>query len=387
MPAWGLGLCVAVGIVAGLQSALMTICLYGVEDLFRKLPIHWMWWPAIGGLGVGIGGLFDPAALGVGYENIRALLHGGLDVHAAIELLLVKAGIWVVALSSGTSGGVLAPLLIMGGALGSIEGHYLPLAEPGFWALVGMAAILGGTMRVPLTGTLFAVEISGNSHILLPLLAASVAAFAVTVLLMRRSILTERIARRGHHIWREYTIDPFLQTRVEEIMAKPVDTLARGDAGRRGDRLLHGAGGAGGTRAIRSSTQAVISSAWSRAPTSCAGPATAWTTASAGRLVRADECCRHARRPRRRSRRPHGGRGRRPRAGLGARQRQGRRPGRASRSVAGAGAGDPRRAGARPRAAAALGEPAGIVVAGFSPRSFAVFLRWLRFAVLSINAT
>jgi chloride channel protein, CIC family len=225
MPWWGVGLWLGVGIVAGLQSAVTTITLYGIEDVFRRLPIHWMWWPAIGGLAVGIGGFFVPGALGVGYPDIRALLNGGLDLHAAVTLLLAKTGIWAVALSSGTSGGVLAPLLIMGGALGAIEGHFLPFADGGFWALLGMAAILGGTMRVPLTGTLFAVEISGNSHLFLPLLVASSSAFAVTVLLMRRSILTERIARRGFHIWREYTIDPFLQSRVEEIMATPVHTL------------------------------------------------------------------------------------------------------------------------------------------------------------------
>jgi chloride channel protein, CIC family len=226
LPWWGLGLCALAGVVAGLQSSLLTVCLYGAEDLFRKLPIHWMWWPALGGLVVGIGGVIDPSALGVGYENIRALLLGSLDLTAAAKLLVVKAVIWVVALSSGTSGGVLAPLLIMGGALAAIESHFMPFADAGFWALLGMAAILGGTMRAPLTSTLFAVEITGNSHILLPLLTASAAAFAVTVLVMKRSILTERIARRGHHIWREYSIDPFLQTRVEDIMARPVDTLA-----------------------------------------------------------------------------------------------------------------------------------------------------------------
>ncbi|MGH6878946.1 MAG: chloride channel protein, partial [Rhizomicrobium sp.] len=185
-----------------------------------------MWWPAIGGLVVGIGGLIDPAALGVGYDNIRALLDGGFDVHSATVLLLDKAGIWIVALSSGTSGGVLAPLLIMGGALGNLEGHLMPFGSTGFWALIGMAGILGGTMRAPLTSTLFAVELTGNTHLLPPLFVASIAAFAVTVLIMRRSILTERIARRGQHISREYAVDPYVQTRVAEIMAKPAHTLA-----------------------------------------------------------------------------------------------------------------------------------------------------------------
>lgn len=225
LPWWGLGLCALVGIVAGLQSSLMTVCLYGVEDLFRKLPIHWMWWPALGGVVVGIGGYLDPDVLGVGYDNIRLLLAGGFTVHTAASLLFGKMTVWIVSLSSGTSGGVLAPLLIMGGALGSLESHVLPFGDPGFWALLGMAAILGGTMRAPLTATFFAVELTGNTHILLPLLAASVAAFALTVLLMKRSILTERIARRGLHLTREYGIDPFLDTRVQDIMARPVDTL------------------------------------------------------------------------------------------------------------------------------------------------------------------
>jgi H+/Cl- antiporter ClcA len=226
LPWWGLALCVVAGVFAGLQSALTTILLYGVEDIFRKLPIHWMWWPAIGGLAIGIGGLIDPAALGVGYDNIRNLLAGNFDVHTAAVLLVVKASIWVIALSSGTSGGVLAPLLIMGGAIGSLESHMMPFGGAGFWALMGMAAILGGTMRAPLTATLFAVELTGNIHLLPPVFAASISAFAVTALLMRRSILTERIARRGQHVSREYAVDPYMHTRVEEIMAKPVHTLS-----------------------------------------------------------------------------------------------------------------------------------------------------------------
>jgi chloride channel protein, CIC family len=226
MPWWGLAVCAGIGAIAGLQSALTTLCLYGVEDLFRKLPVHWMWWPALGGVIVGIGGYFDPSVLGVGYDNIRALLHGSLSLHSAGVLLIDKAMVWVAALSSGTSGGVLAPLLIMGGALGAVEAHVLPFGDAGFWALIGMAAILGGTMRAPLTSTLFAVELTGDVHVLAPLMAASVAAFAVTVLLMRRSILTERIARRGLHLTREYTVDPFDVLRVSDIMTGKVDSLS-----------------------------------------------------------------------------------------------------------------------------------------------------------------
>ena len=225
LPWWGLALCGLVGIIAGLQSALMTNCLYAMEDLFRKLPLHWMWWPALGGLVVGLGGYLDPDVLGVGYGNIQGMLQDGFSPHRMATLLLGKMAVWIVALASGTSGGVLAPLLIMGGALGGLEAQWLPFGDTGFWALLGMAAILGGTMRAPLTATFFAVELTGNSHILLPLLVASVTAFALTVLVMKRSILTERIARRGLHLTREYSVDPFSDTRVGAIMAAPVDSL------------------------------------------------------------------------------------------------------------------------------------------------------------------
>jgi len=221
---WSILFAVGLGIISGLQSGLLTTLLYRIEDAFEKLPIHWMWWPALGGLVVGLGGLIEPRALGVGYDIIADLLHSRISAGAVLAILLVKAGIWLVALSSGTSGGVLAPLLILGGALGWLVGLVLP-GDPGFWALLGMAAMMGGTMRAPLTGTFFAVELTGDMNALVPLLAATVAAYAVTVLLLRRSILTEKIARRGQHITREYGIDPFELTRAADIMMSKVDTM------------------------------------------------------------------------------------------------------------------------------------------------------------------
>ena len=224
LPWWGLIACVGVGIVAGLQSSLLTAMLYAAEDLFERLPIHWMWWPAIGGLAVGLGGVIEPRALGVGYDVIANLLSGQLGTTEIAVLLLVKAAIWIIALASGTSGGVLAPLLILGGALGAIEGQFFP-GGSGFWALLGMAAMMGGTMRAPLTGALFAVELTGAVGLLLPLLAATGAAYAVTVLVLKRSILTEKIARRGQHVTREYSVDPFELMRVKEVMVTDVDSL------------------------------------------------------------------------------------------------------------------------------------------------------------------
>jgi CIC family chloride channel protein len=221
---WGIAAAAVVGVGAGLLSTILTKLLYALEDRFERLPIHWMWWPALGGLVVGLGGLIEPRALGVGYDIIADLLAGHLAMQAVLAILLVKAAIWLVALSSGTSGGVLAPLLIIGGAAGGLAGLALP-GEPGVWALLGMAAMLGGTMRAPLTGTLFAVELTGDLHLLPALLAATAAAYAVTVLLLRRSMLTEKIARRGQHITREYGIDPYELTRVGEVMSRTVDTL------------------------------------------------------------------------------------------------------------------------------------------------------------------
>lgn len=221
----GLSAWLLVGLAAGLLSATLTLLVYACEDAFLKLPLHWMWWPMLGGVVIGLGGLIDPRALGVGYDNIAHMLNGHAIAATAIILLITKAVIWAVALGSGTSGGVLAPLLIMGGAMGAVLAPFIPVATPGFWPLLAMAATMGGTMRAPLTATFFAVELTGNTHMLLPLIAACATAHAATVLLMKRSILTEKIARRGHHVVREYRVDPFALTRVEDVMTAEVETV------------------------------------------------------------------------------------------------------------------------------------------------------------------
>jgi H+/Cl- antiporter ClcA len=213
-----------VGLLAGGLALSLTLAVYAAEDAFLRLPIHWMWWPAIGGLAVGIGGYFEPRGLGVGYDIIEELIQGTLPGDAVIRLMVFKSLMWAIALGSGTSGGVLAPLLIMGGCLGALEAQFLPGA-PGIWPLVSMAAVMGGTMRSPLTGTLFALELTHDTNLLLPLLIAAVVAHAFTVLLMRRSILTEKVARRGHHISREYSVDPLEVLSVAQVMTTDVVTI------------------------------------------------------------------------------------------------------------------------------------------------------------------
>jgi len=224
----GLAGCVFAGVAAGALSALLTLGVYASEDLFKKLPIHWMWWPAIGGLFVGIGGLIFPRALGVGYDTIAMLIQGDVAFKILLGVLLVKSAIWMISLGSGTSGGVLAPLLMMGAALGGIEGMFLPHFGGGFWALVGMGAILGGTMRSPFTGIVFALELTHDINMLLPLMVASFIAHAFTVLALKRSILTEKISRRGYHLSREYSLDPFEVLFVKEVMRTNVVALPGG---------------------------------------------------------------------------------------------------------------------------------------------------------------
>jgi CIC family chloride channel protein len=228
-----IGACVACGLLAGGLSALLTVSAYACEDLFQKLPIHWMWWPALGGVVVGIGGLVYPHALGVGYDTIEQLLTGTLVGPTLVALILVKGTIWAVSLGSGTSGGVLAPLLIMGAALGGIEAHWFPDAGIGFWPIVSMGAILGGTMRSPFTGVVFVLELTHDQSVLLPLLVAVVCAHAVTVLLLRRSILTEKVSRRGFHLSREYQTDPLEILFAREVMGAEVaaipSTVSRDD--------------------------------------------------------------------------------------------------------------------------------------------------------------
>jgi CBS domain-containing protein len=216
-----------IGIVGGFAAWVMTQAVYFCEDAFKKLTthLHWMWWPMIGGLLIGLGGFVDPRALGVGYDTIHAELLGQLGVNALLLLFVVKLVIWSGGLGGGTSGGILAPVLIMGAALGGILGHLLPGASPGVWALIGMAGALGGVTRSPFTAIIFAFELTHDQNSLLALLVAATIAHLVSVLVLKRSILTEKVARRGFHVMREYAVDPLEATFVREVMKTTVYTV------------------------------------------------------------------------------------------------------------------------------------------------------------------
>ncbi len=217
---------VPLGALVGLVSAGLSRLMYGFEDAFEhiggRLRIHWMWWPAIGGIVVGIGGLFFPRGLGVGYDNIAELLRGNAPVGLLLGLVLAKSLMWAFSLSSGTSGGVLAPLLMIGAALGESIAHLagMPGETQALWALLGMGAMLAGALGVPLTAILFSLELTHALPALLPLVLACTAAYLVTSLVMPRSILTEKLSRRGYHLSREYGVDPLETVIVAEVMTE-----------------------------------------------------------------------------------------------------------------------------------------------------------------------
>jgi H+/Cl- antiporter ClcA len=217
-------LCGVAGVVAGLLAMVATALVYFSEDMFSKLRVHWMWWPAIGGVIIGVGGLFEPRALGVGYGVIGQLLTGQATVGLIIGILVVKTLIWGLSLGSGTSGGVLAPMFMIGGALGAAEGLIFPHVGAGFWALVSLAGVLGGLMRSPLTGIVFCIELTHEINALMPMVITATVSYLISVIWLKRSVLTEKIARRGLHLTREYSVDPLevhlvrqLETKVETV--------------------------------------------------------------------------------------------------------------------------------------------------------------------------
>ena len=217
--------CVLLGLLAAVLAAGLSNALYAMEDAFHRLPLHWMWWPAIGGLAVGLSGWLQPRSLGVGYDVISDLLNQRLLLASILALLAVKVIIWVIALASGTSGGVLAPLLMLGAGMGAVLAHGWTGTDAAVWPLVGMAAMLACALGAPLTATVFAVGLTGDVNALLPLLLACTVSHGLSVLLMRRSIMTERLDRRGRHVHREYGVDPLERTRVDEAMTRQVQTI------------------------------------------------------------------------------------------------------------------------------------------------------------------
>jgi CBS domain-containing protein len=214
------------GVVVGFLAMALTKTVYWIEDIFEKLPIHWMWWPALGGLAVGLVGYFAPHTLGVGYDNITSLLAGNLPLYLVLNLCFLKFLSWAIALGSGTSGGTLAPLLTIGGATGAIMGILVNNLFPGagisipMAALIGMSSMFAGASRAYLTSITFALEATMQSHALLPLLGACTAAYLISFFLMENTIMTEKIARRGVFTPDSYEPDLLQKITVAQVMTE-----------------------------------------------------------------------------------------------------------------------------------------------------------------------
>ena len=229
-----LSLYILIGALVGVASVAVTRLLYLIEDGFERLPVHWMWWPAIGGLAVGLVGYFFPRTLGVGYDNISDILSNNLTLAAVASLACWKLVSWSIALGSGTSGGTLAPLFTIGGALGALLGlaaqYLVPAAEVDLRiaALVGMAAMFAGASRALLASVVFAFETTLEPLGLLPLLGGCSASYLISALLMRNTIMTEKIARRGVHVPADYEADFLGQVLVRDVSSPVLVTLDTG---------------------------------------------------------------------------------------------------------------------------------------------------------------
>jgi CIC family chloride channel protein len=215
----------ALGVIAAFVAAGLSKAVHFFEQMFEHLPIHWMWWPAMGGLVVGLGGWIFPEALGVGYSVIQQMISGDAGWKFLAGILIIKSFIWAFSLGSNTAGGILAPLLMIGGALGAALGHLMPIMSPGAWVLVGMTSVLSAAIGAPLTSAMLALELTHNGGLMLPVLLSCVAAYAVSVLVMPRSMLTENLSRRGLHLSREFGVDPLETILVSQAMHTSVFAL------------------------------------------------------------------------------------------------------------------------------------------------------------------
>jgi H+/Cl- antiporter ClcA len=215
---------ILLGVIIGVLASLVSKSIYAIEDLFEKLPVHWMWWPALGAVVVGVVGYFAPHTMGVGYDNIQYLLSGSWSLTMLLTLCFLKYISWAISLGSGTSGGTLAPLFTIGGATGALLGVCLLQYFPGAGinvataALIGMAAMFAGASRALLTSIVFALETTGQLHGLLPLLGACVAAYFVSFFLMKGSIMTEKIKRRGVKTPDAYEPDILKTVNVSQLL-------------------------------------------------------------------------------------------------------------------------------------------------------------------------
>jgi CIC family chloride channel protein len=222
---------VVLGVACGLLAVIVSKGLFLVEDGFRRLPVSDFWHPVIGAVGFSLVGLLMPRVLGVGYDAIGDVLNDKLAVGVIAVLAVAKLVAWWIALGSGTSGGTLAPLLLIGGAFGSLVGSLAATLAPGLglspgaFAVVGMAATFGASTRATFTSIVFLFELTRDYQVIVPLMLAAVVADLIAAALMRETLMTEKLARRGLRVQTEYEVDVLRTTSVREVMTREVQTL------------------------------------------------------------------------------------------------------------------------------------------------------------------
>jgi H+/Cl- antiporter ClcA len=222
---------ILLGPICGLAAVVFTKALYWVDDQFEHLPVNDMWWPAIGGLGVGIIGFFVPRVLGVGYDTISDILNNRLSLGLLLVIMLCKFLALIISLGSGTSGGLLAPMFMSSAAMGAVFAQCLNWISPNLhlvpssYALIAMGAVFGAASHAPFTFIIFAFEVTRNYNAVIPLMLVSVIAEGIAIRFMKESIMTQKLSRRGLHVRHEYEVDILRQVTVDKVMSKSIPTI------------------------------------------------------------------------------------------------------------------------------------------------------------------
>ncbi|MGO9273018.1 MAG: chloride channel protein [Terriglobia bacterium] len=221
------------GVIMGAIAILMIRVLFKLEDWFDHFPLKpsVVWAPATGALVLGIIGYFYPQVFGTGYDTIRATLNDQLSVSKLLGVSVAKFAALVISLGSGTTGGVFAPSLIVGGGVGAAYAvawqHFLPnfVTDPALYALVAMAAVFGGIARAPFTSIVFLFELSRNPNALLPLVVCCMISDAFVRLFSAESIMTGKLIKRGVIVSQDYSVPVLERSRIEEVMGRKFTTI------------------------------------------------------------------------------------------------------------------------------------------------------------------
>ena len=221
------------GVLMGMVGIAMIRALFWVEDFFDHLPFKraLVWSPAIGAAILGVIGYFYPQVFGTGYDTIRDMLNNRLTPANLLGVSIAKFWALVISLGSGTTGGVFAPSLIVGGGIGGAYAigceHFFPhlVSNPAFYALAAMAGVFGGIARAPFTSIVFLFELSHNPNSLLPLIVCVMIADGFVRLFSRDSIMTGKLVKRGLIVLQDYSVPVLMRARIDEVMRKQFSTI------------------------------------------------------------------------------------------------------------------------------------------------------------------